>query len=205
MNPNENQQPLPSDYLNQIAPKPPKRLDFFRQKPIFIGALCLGVIIFIIILGIISSSLSNNIGSTERLAARLMSTKSTATLATSNIKSTKLRALNSSLGIYLTNTIRDATPILAKNNIKINKLSKKVTLAESNETILATLEDARLNAIYDRIYAGEMAHQLDTTLILMRQIFTDTRSATLKSFLDNAYKTLEPTQKDFAEFNAANG
>lgn len=205
MYPNENQQPLPSDYLNQIAPKPPKRLDFFRQKPIMIGAIAFGVILLITLLGVISSIASNNIGSTERLAARLMSTKGVVDSATPNIKSTKLRALNSSLGIYLTNTIRDATPILAKNNININKLDKKVTSAESNANMLATLEDARLNAIYDRIYASEMAHQLDTTLILMRQIFTDTRSATLKSFLDNAYKTLEPTQKDFAEFNAANG
>lgn len=205
MYPNDNPPPLPEDYLNQIAPKPQKRLGYFSKKPIVVGAIALGVIILIFVIVLISSGISNSIGSTERLAARLVSTKTTVDSATVNIKSTKLRALNSSLGIYLTNTIRDATPILAKKNIKIEKLDKNVALAESNAKMLETLEDARLNAIYDRIYASEMANQLDTILILMREIYKSSNGEELKSFLDNAYKTLEPTQKEFADFNAANG
>lgn len=170
-----------------------------------IGAIAVGIIVLISLIAIISSVATSSIGQTERLAARLQSTKNTVKSADSNIKSTKLRAMNSALGIYLTNTIRNATPILASNNIQIDKLDKKVTDAESNEETLAILEDARLNAIYDRIYASEMAHQLDNTLILMRQINNSTNDSDLKTFLDDAYKSLEPTQKEFADFNAANG
>jgi len=205
MNPNDNQPTNGIDYLNQIAPQAPKKSDFFRQKPIMIGAIAVGIIVLISLIAIISSVATSSIGQTERLAARLQSTKNTVKSADSNIKSTKLRAMNSALGIYLTNTIRNATPILASNNIQIDKLDKKVTDAESNEETLAILEDARLNAIYDRIYASEMAHQLDNTLILMRQINNSTNDSDLKTFLDDAYKSLEPTQKEFADFNAANG
>ncbi len=205
MNPNDNQQPLPSDYLNQITPKSTKRINILGQKPILIGAIIVGILFIIVVIGMISGAASNNKGTTERLAARLISTKSTVDSAKANIKSTKLRALNSSLGVYLTNTIRDITPILAKQNIKIEKIDKKITLAESNTNLIATLEDARLNAIYDRIYAGEMAHKLDSILILMNQIYNGTKNQTSKDFLKNAYSSLEPTQKEFADFNAANG
>ncbi|HUC96426.1 MAG TPA: hypothetical protein VMR16_02045, partial [Candidatus Saccharimonadales bacterium] len=161
-----------------------------------------GVIIIVTILGILASLASNNIGDTQRLAARLLATQDIANSAIPNIKSSQLRGMNSSLDIFLTNTIRDATPILAKNNININKLNKNVTAAESDANTLATLNDARLNAIYDRIYAGEMAHQLDITIILMQQIYKNTGDSSLKNFLSNAYQSLQPTQKQFADFNA---
>lgn len=83
----------------------------------------------------------------------------------------------------------------------MNSLSKTVTSAESDTTILATLEDARLNATYDRIYASEMAHQLDITIILMQKIYKSTSDANLKSVLDTAYKSLQPIQKQFENFN----
>lgn len=204
MYPDNNQQTDSSSYLDQIAPPSAGKSSVFSQKPVLIGAICLGVIILITIISIVSSILSSNIGPTERLAARLMSTKSTVSSSVKNLKSTKLRALNSTLGVYLTNTIRDATPILASDGIQIGELGKKVTAAESNEKLLATLEDARLNAIFDRTYAREIAYQLDTTLTLMRQIYKSTGNKELKNFLDSAYKSLEPTQKQFADYNAAN-
>jgi hypothetical protein len=47
-----------------------------------------------------------------------------------------------------------------------------------------------------------MAHQLDITLILMQKIFNSTSDSSLKSFLSTAYKNLQPTQKQFEDFNA---
>jgi hypothetical protein len=201
----ENNQPAPqvsSDYLNQIAPKAPRKSLIPKSTPVKLGLIALVVIILVTVIGMLASVASSSIGDSERLAARLLSTQSVVELAKPNIKNTKLRAMNSDLSIYLSNTIRDAKPILAKSNININKLSKNVTVAESDAKLLATLEDARLNAVYDRIYASEMAHQLDTTLILMRQILNSTRSTSLKAFLQNTYQTLQPTQKQFEDFNA---
>ncbi len=205
MNP-DNNQPSPAidtDYLNQIAPKPQKKSFIPKSKPLKIGLVGIVVVVVITILGVVVSLASGNIGDIDRLAARLQATQRIVNSAKTNIKEHQLRALNSSLDIYLTNTLRDATPILAKHNININKLSKTVISAESDVDILANLEDARLNAVYDRIYASEMATQLGNTVILMQKIFKGTNDSDLKRFLSNAYKTLQPTQKQFADYNAS--
>jgi predicted amino acid-binding ACT domain protein len=167
-----------------------------------IGIVVVGFLFLITIVGLLASLSSGNIGDSERLAARLQSTQGIVSSAKSNIKNHQLRAINSNLNTFLTNTLRDLTPILAKHNIKINKLSKTILSAESNAEIMATLEDARLNATYDRIYASEMAHQLDITLILMQKIFKNTSDSNLKSALSTAYQSIQPTQKQFADYNA---
>jgi hypothetical protein len=201
MNPNENQQPTePIDYLNQIAPKPARKMDILRSKPVMFGGIAIIVLIIIVIIG---SSLSGGTNTSEQLAARLISTQTVVDSANSNIQSNQLLSFNSNLNIYLINTIRDIKPILAKEGIDTNSLSSTVISAESNTKLLATLEDARLNAVYDRTYAREMSYRLDTTLTLMRQIYESTGNSNLKSFLENAYKNLAPTQAQFANFNAA--
>jgi hypothetical protein len=65
------------------------------------------------------------------------------------------------------------------------------------------LDNARLNAVYDRTYSREMAYKLATVLTLMQQIYESTNNKSLKNFLVNAYKNLEPTQKNFTDFNEA--
>jgi dGTP triphosphohydrolase len=191
--------------LNQIAPQPTRnKFDLLHQKPSRLALIGLGVAFVVVILLSIVIGIMTGDNNIEHLAARLNSTQSTAISATNNIKSTQLRALNSSLKLYLTNTIRDATPIFDKNGVKVDSLSSSVTKTESNTKMLATLEDARLNAIYDRVYAREMAYQLDNVITLMRQIYSSTNSSNLKNFLNSSYKSLEPTQKQFADFNAAN-
>jgi len=201
MYPNDNQPTNPADYLNQIAAHAPKKANLFQRQPILIAGISLGVIIMLFV---IIGSLSSGMGPTEQLAARLLATESTANDVTTKLKSTQLRAINSNLKNYLTNTIRDITPIIATENIKINKLNKNVLSAESNADMLAILEDARLNAIYDRTYAREMAYQLENILILMNQINKTTNNSGLKTFLTDRITNLKPIQKDFNDFNAAN-
>lgn len=190
----------PGEYLTQISSHAPKKPNIFRDQPL-IAAGAVAILLLIII--IIISSLSGNSKLTEKLAARLTTTEQTAQSATTNLKSSQLRALNSSLKSYFANTINDITPILASDNVKIKSLDKNILADESNTDLLATLEDARLNAIYDRTYAREMAYQLDTILTLMLQIYNNTSNKDLKTFLDNARKNLEPWQKEFADFNLA--
>ena len=205
MYPNDNKQTNPVDYLNQISTHAPKKSFFFNKKPLLIASIVGAVIVGLVIIIAVINMISSVINPTERLAARLVNTSTVADGATAKLKNSQLKATNSNLKIYLTNTIRDFTPILASSNIKISKLSKNVTTAESVNTMLATLEDARLNAIYDRIYAIEMTHQLDITLILMNQIYNNTGKKDLKSFLENARTSLVAIQKQFADFNATNG
>jgi hypothetical protein len=198
MNPNDNQ-PIPADYLNQIAVKPPKKEIFLRRQPILVGGI---TIVIIIIVLMILGSLSGSTKPSEQLAARLVATEGVEVDATPKIKNAQLRALNSNLKIYLTNAIHDIAVPLSEEKISINKLDKKVVIAESNVKMLATLEDARLNGIYDRTYAREMAYKLDTVLTLMRQINNNTSNKDFKSFLDSKIENLVPIQKQFADFDA---
>lgn len=199
MNPNNDN--LNTDYLNQIAPKVNKKMIFSRKQLIIFGGLGIIVIIGAII---IINGLAGKVTPLEQLAARLTTTQSIMDESASKIKNTQLRTLNGSLKIYLTNTIRDIEPIIVKEKININKLSPTAISAESSAKILANLEEARLNAVYDRTYAREMSYKLDTTLALMRQIYNETKSESLKSFLKDADKNLQPVQKQFSDFNAAN-
>jgi len=191
--------PTPVDYLDQIAPKRQNNHNLINNKPILIAAI-VGIILLILVITISSLS-SGGIKPSERLAARLNATSEITDSATSNIKSSQLRALNSDLKLYLSNTIRDIESVLKNSNIDINKLSKKVTEEESVNDVLSRLEDARLNAIYDRTYAREMSYQLETILNLMKQINSSSSNTNTKAFLDTSIENLSPIQEDFANFN----
>lgn len=197
--------PTSADYLNQIAPKSPKT-PLFKMGPKLIamigGVLVLIVIILSITVNAIASSQREPV---ERLTARLTTTQEVVSAAQPNLKSSQLRSLNSNLKIYLTNTNRDIVEPLAAAKIDVKKIDKKITAAESGTALMEVLEDARLNVDYDRVYAREMAYKLETTMILMEKIYNTTSSKKLKTFLESAFKNLEPTQKAFADFNAANG
>jgi len=202
MYPNENQPtPTPEDYLNQIAPKITKKTDILQNKLVIIGGISIVVVLIAILIANIASGMVNQ---TEQLAARLLSTEVILDNATSKTKSTQLQTSNGNLKLYLTNTIRDITPILKKEAVNINNLSKKVKTTESNTSVLSTLEDARLNAIYDRVYAREMSYKLDTIITLMDQIQKSSSDKAMKLFLQDAIMNLKPIQTQFADFNAAN-
>lgn len=204
MYPNNSQYTNPADYLNQISTHIPQKKNILSGKPPLLIA-GVGAVILLILIMTISSLFTGGVKPTEQLAARLVSTSSTAESATANLKSSQLRALNSNLKLYLTNTIRDITPILAANSVKISSLNKKAVAAESNVDLLSTLEDARLNAVYDRTYAREMSYQLDTILTLMLKINNSTTSKSLKTFLADARTNLVEIQKQFSAFNLTTG
>lgn len=139
--------------------------------------------------------------STVQLAARLIGTETIANDATPKLKSTNLRVLNSNLKIYLTNTNRDIAAPLAKEGVTVSKLDKALLAKESGSDITLRLEDARLNGIYDRTYAREIAYRLATIVALMNKIEESTSNQSLRTFITNALTNLQPTQKAFTDFN----
>lgn len=194
---------VPYNYLDQIAPQAPKRGRNVSglKKIIFFG------IIAAIIVGIVAITLNVIDGAqkepAQKFAARLTSTQTIVEDSQDKLKSSELRSLNSDLKLYFTNTLRDAAEPLKRADVNIEKidadiLKKETALAEKmNER----LEDARLNAIFDRTYAREMAYQLETLLALMQRIYASTKSESLKEYIDGTYKNLQPTQQALEAFN----
>ena len=200
MNPQENQ-PNPIDYLDQISPTAPKRKLFNLSGPKLLGAIGLGVILLICAVFITISTV-NGSKTTEKLAARLVVIEEIAKDSTSKIKSSRLRAINSELKTFLTNTIRDIEPLLATENTKIKNLPKSLLNATSDTNLKSRLEDARLNAVFDRTYTREMAYELSNIQILMQNINKNTNNKNFKSFLSDSYMNLTPIQKQFADFES---
>ena len=197
MNPDQNQYSI--DYLNQIAPQAPKKGLSGKLPLIFV---ILGILALLTIILVLFSSLGGNGQAPERLAARLQATSTIVSDSQATIKSSQLRSLNSNLDIYLTNTNRDLAEPLLADNIDVVQLSESILAQESSTEISETLEDARLNANFDPTYAREMAFQLETTMLLMQEVFDSTKNAALRDVLTSAYENLVPIQEQFAAFNA---
>jgi len=193
----------PQTYLDQIAPHTSKK-QLLKPGPrllIFIGALL--VLLMIILAVTVNIVTTNQRRPLQQLAARLTATSTVTEKAKANLKSSQLRSLNSNLSLYLTDTNGDVGAPLLAAGVNTSKISDSITKSETDEAnaIIARLEEARLNVAYDTTYAREMAHQLETLMILMKQIYSSTSNVELKTFLTNAYTNLEPTQKAFADFN----
>lgn len=206
MNPDQNQnQPQYSiDYLNQIAPASKKPgIDNKKFLLLVGGGILLAIIAGFFVL--MSNSASGPKEKMETLAIRMQTLKKIADTAQKNIKSSELRSTNSTLTIFLTNANRDVAAPLATNGVDIKKTNKKIAAAESGTELTTKLEDARLNAVFDRTYSREMGYQLETVAVLMRDIYKNTKSKSLKEFLENTDDNLQPIKKKMESFNATNG
>jgi len=201
--PQQSPPPPPFDYLNQIAPQAPKRSPFsfgIKQVLLIGGAL---VLLMIIAVGIINLTGAGKKEPYERLSARLSATATVVDDSQKSLKSSKLRSLNSNLRIYMTNTTRDVVTPLTNVGIEPKKLDKNVIASEATTALAGRLEDARLNGVFDRTYAREMAYQLGNLMTLMKQIYNSTNSTSMKEFTKSAYDNLESTQAAFANFSTA--
>lgn len=198
MDPNKKQPSYSVDYLNQIAVKPQKKFQFSKTQKLVFGGVGL-VLLIIVIVSLINLMNRPNLD-LERLAARLQSTETTVGDSQDKLKDTDLRSQNSSLKIYLASANKDIGPILSKQHINANKLDSKIVEQESGDAMSARLEDARLNAIFDRTYAREMAYQLETTITLARKIHDSSSSSSLKDFLNTVLNSLVPVQQYLSDF-----
>lgn len=201
MQPDQNQYPI--DYLNQIAAQPQKPT--MNSKLVFV---LIGAVVLLIIIAVFALSNSGGSGPTQKmqtLAARMQTLQKITSDAQKNIKNGELRSTNSNLTLFLTNANRDIAEPLKKNGVDSKKIDKKVTTQENGEALTKKLEDARLNAVFDRTYSREMTYQLETVVVLMKDIYESSKSKSLKDFLVTTDKGLEPLKKQMSAFNAANG
>ncbi len=196
MYPDQNQNQYPIDYLNQIAA--PEKKPSPVNKIILIIIIGLGILTLIVGGLMISRAASRGSQSRPQMAARLHESSDIVRSAQKNLKSNTLRDLNSNLQLFLTNTnrdLKDAGLDGAQVESSILKREKDLT-----QELNARLEDARLNATFDEIYAREMAYRLETIMLLMRQVHANTNSTELKEYLDTNIKELDNLQSGFSDY-----
>lgn len=202
MNPNNGQAPI--DYLNQIATDIPTRRGFSWNLRTIIMAGIAAVILIIIIAvtaGAISSAQQKP---WLQFAVKMNATATIVNSASSEIKNSQLRSLNSEVKLYLTNTQRDFTAPLQKRGINITKLPADALKVEAASGMTGRLENGRLNAKYDSTYAREMGYQLATMLSLLQRMYAAGGSAETKQTLTTAYDNLKPLYDGISKFSASN-
>jgi hypothetical protein len=199
---NPYQQPqVPSDYLDQISStQPVKTLNPFVLWGLIGGLL----IVAIVAVSLILSAGGDSSASLTSTAARFAALQDTTDDAQENLQNSDLRTLNSSLTLVLTNTNRDLAEPLKEQDIKLkDKKNKTISAVTADfEALKNRLEDARLNAVFDRTYAREMTFQLKTLQSDMAVLYKKTNSSSLRTALQTADANLDPIVEGFSTSNA---
>lgn len=201
MNPNGQ---VPLDYLNQIAPQAPKKTVFSWNLRTIIFAV-LSVIALIILIASIAGALAGSSKEPwQRMSARLDATTVVVNDATSHVKSSQLRSINSDLKLYLTNTKRDLATPLAQLGVDLKKIPESITTSENSTGITERLENGRLNARFDSTYAREMTYQVARILSQLQVLYASNVGPQTKAIIKTAYDNLQPTYKTLSEFSTTN-
>lgn len=199
-------QPEPTyavDYLDQIAPAPPRQN--FLSGSFGKIVVALGVVLVFAVGIIVALGNQKNTGSLEQVSVRVSNmatlTKSTA----KNLKSGKLRAANSNFNIWLTNANRDASDLLSRAGVRKNQINKDTVAKEkaANDKLKAEFEDARLNAELDRVYAREMAYQAQLIKNNLDQMAKRGPAKEIRDWAKQASASLAPYQQAFENFEDA--
>lgn len=189
--------PLPdSNYLDQISTAPKQQ----TVKPWILWAIIGGVLLIVIIA--VFALASGGDSYTKRLQQfgwRLQSVSQLAEQSGDKIKSSDLRALNSSLIAILSGANRDVTGLTTTSGKEAAEPPKNSPILSEFAEVNSTLEDAQLNAKFDEAYARQMAYQLAT---LQNEItsLSKTKKSNIRSVLVTTDDNLEPFTKQFSEY-----
>ena len=187
----------PSNYLDSIAAQPTQQ----TIKPWLLWTIIGGVILLLIVV-VLAIAVPAGPSKTERLLQlswRMQSVTSLADKHKQTIKSSKLRATNSSLLAILDGAKRDSTSFLSKEAAKQSQPKDSPLIGEFSD-IETRLEDARLNVNFDTVYAREMAYQVATLQSELKSLLPGSNEE-LSAYLSQTDKNLTPLVKQLSGFS----
>lgn len=195
-------------YLNQIsasaAPPSTKKstspLPFLQQKGFRIFIIIAGAIIVLsIIFGIISSIFNRETDYVPRLQLRTTNLYSTITDYSSQIKSSSLRAANSSLATIIGN-MSDTLSTYIDPKYEIPPKVEEEEEAISSE-LSAALFEAKINGLLDRTYARQLAYSISIILSLEEEALSHTSDQSIKAYLTTSAENLNKILPAFSEYS----
>ncbi|MBR2841562.1 hypothetical protein IKE80_02165 [Candidatus Saccharibacteria bacterium] len=201
-------------YLNQIskANKPVKRAggkksisNILSSKFFIIGAVAIGLLVIIIIIGaILGGNKDNTKTLSYDLKLHLDNTSEVIQEYQQNVKSSILRSNSASLSGVLANTSRDLTDYLVnKYKFKDKDISKKIveeaTLAKDELT--NELFEAKINGILDRIYAHKMAYEISLLTAEEAKLIKASQDDALTELLTTSHESLSNLYDKFNDFS----
>lgn len=198
------------DYLNQISAsvRPEKQSKSnFLSSPIF--KVTVGGVLALALILIIGSVLtSGNTGIQPKIISLKYHIDNTLEVISDyqpSVKSSILRSNSASLYSLLSNTSRELNDYISetynsKDNSDSNKnLASKAAL--SKDELDATLFDAKINGILDKIYANKMSYEISSIMSEESNIYNATNSENLESILNTSYTSLGTLLPNFDSFS----
>lgn len=192
--------PNAADYLDQISgPATQNTVSPFVLWGL-IGGVLLVVVLFLVLL---ASSGGPNLG--ERLSSyiyRIQSLKELSDDSAKTIQSSELRAYNGSMNAILVGAEQEATSFLATSGVeKLKKLPPEHPVAVEFSELATTLDDARLNVVFDATYARQVAYQLSQLRAEITTLQDEAKDEEFKAALEETDTDLQPIIKQFNEFS----
>lgn len=185
------------DYLDQLAAPAKKPLD---KKFIFAGAGAAVALLLAAFL-LFASPKSTSVATEIKLYSTLIDTEASTTRSGKLIKNSKLSSINSNARTALINSARDMeTPLknMGQDPVKLKSAAKKPPYHD--DKLVDKLEDARLNGIYDRVYANEMNTKLKYIIAYMESIKKTNSRKSMQEFISKNEPSFQAIQKSIDDY-----
>lgn len=188
------------DYLNQMSTGVKQPLD---KKFIYLGAgLALALMLAAALLFMRPKTVSDDVP--VKLFTTMVDTEKSTARSGKLIKSSRLSSINGNIRTLLTNAQRDMDEPLTKSGQKTSSLkSAAIKPPYHDDKFAGALEDARLNAVYDRVYANEINTKLKYIVVYMESIKKSNRSQSMQVFVDKNLPSFQTLQKSVEDYQAS--
>jgi len=187
-------------YLDSIAPPPP-RPSFFSGSFGKIFFIMIGVFVLAVSL-IIAFSGKDKTADLQQIAVRLGNMQPVAKKYQTYLKSNNLSSTNSIFQLWITDNRNKALDLLAEAGVKKTQYDKKMVASEKDisDKLAAKFEDARLNAVLDRVYASTMAAETEKLITLYNIMAKTSKAKAIRDYAKSASTNLKTIQKSFADY-----
>lgn len=187
-------------YLDSIAPPPPKP-SFLSGSFGKIFFILIGVFVLAVSL-IVAFSGKDNTADLQQVTARMNNMALTSKTVQPDLKSNNLSTINSMFQTWITTSRHQAESLLQQAGVKKSQYNRTMVAEEKNisEELTSKFEDARLNAVLDRVYASTMASETDKLIILLNAIAKNSKAKLIRDYAKSTSEDLAPIQKGFAEY-----
>ncbi len=187
------------EYLNQISKsnRPVKKSSGDVSKTTIIKIAAGGIVLFVLIIafGSLLGNLSSKVGNTtKQLYSRTDQINSTLRTYNKSLKSSRLRAIGSSLQTVLTGASNQLKDYYSNKGTKSEDLKLTGKTAEEEESLVSnlnlSLENAKLNGILDRTYDNQINLQVSLLLSLTSQVISRTKDKKLLEIVEPLHSSL---------------
>jgi hypothetical protein len=197
------------DYLGGIAPQSSSSsisiggFQLTKKMMIFIGGIASALIIALVLMFATQKPAGPDVLNESSLYASYIDTAEITKFSKKYLDSSQLRATHGNIQNFLTNSATQMETPLAKSGIDYKKLRTSAKKKPYHDFKMAEkLEEARLNAVYDRVYANEMAFKLQKMMSTLQKVKKTNTRKSMQEYIkqtEPSLKTLQESIKKYQE------